>query len=263
MMNVFSKSDISHTVAYKAQMNRKSQANPYRPLPDSEQITNPARIIQILARLTKHYTPVKVQIPGHKVHYNSGIVNVDEKQVLLDELLPNTGHQLLVTEGTLQVTGNYNGTVFQFFTSLEAVDDMGKIITYHTKLPALLEYRQRRQDFRVPIPMSKKLHVIIDNGCNEVVKGELHDLSHGGAGIIYLTETTSMEAARRYECSIELPDSDLIYCTVELRYSKDLSAKHTKSIGVQFIGLSPLQEQIIGHCIIELERDLIRKRARL
>ena len=243
-------------------MIRKVQASPYKSLPDSEKITSPAKISRMLARLTRHYSPVRVHIPGHKKHYNSCIVNVDEEHVLLDELLPTTGHQLLVTEGALQVTGNYDGSIIQFFTTLERVDDKDKIITYHMNLPSVLEYRQRRQNFRVPIPMSRKLHVIIDNDSDEVDKGELHDLSHGGAGIIFLAETAIVEAGRPYECAIELPDADLIYCTVELRYSKELASKQAKIIGVQFVGLSPLQSQLIGHCIIELERDfIIRKRS--
>lgn len=240
----------------------KVQASPYRSLPDSEQITNPVKISRILARFTRRYTPVRIRIPGHKEHYNSCIVNVDGKHVLLDELLPSTGHQLLVTEGALQVTGNHDGIVIQFFTTLEHVDDKDKIITYYMKLPSVLEYQQRRQGFRVPIPMSRKLHVIIDNDSDEVARGELHDLSHGGAGIIYLAQTAIMEAGRPYECAIELPDADLIYCTVELSYSKELASQQKKIIGVQFVGLLPLQSQLIGRCIIELERDfIIRKRS--
>ncbi|NOR23360.1 MAG: hypothetical protein GQ542_03030, partial [Desulforhopalus sp.] len=87
---------ILYTVIYKALMNTKAQINSYKSLADSEQITNPAKVSRLLERFTRRYTPLTVQIPGHKEHYTSCIVDIDGKDVLLDELLPTTGHQLLI-----------------------------------------------------------------------------------------------------------------------------------------------------------------------
>jgi len=238
----------------------KTQTSPYESLADSEQITDPAKISRLLERFTKRYIALTIQVPGHKEHYTSCIVGVDGKHVLLDELLPSTGHQLLVTERALQVTGQLDGIDIQLFMTLKRVADKDKLITYYMNLPKLLEYRQRRLDYRARIPMTMKLSVVIQNGSGKMVKGELHDLSFGGAGMIFLTDKTIMKTERQHECAIELPNGKRINCTAELRYSKNISSQRTQFIGVQFIGLLPAQSRLIGRCISELEREALRKR---
>lgn len=236
-------------------------SSPYKSLADSEQITEPAKVLRLLKRFTKRYTPLTVKVPGHQQHYTSCIVDVDSKQVLLDELLPTSGHERLITERALLVTGRLEGIVIQFFTTLEHVEDKDKMLTYHMKLPDLLEYQQRRQNFRARIPMTMKLPVVIEISENKTVEGELHDLSHSGAGMILLADKNILQPKSLYECAIKLPDGETIYCSVELRYLKDIRSRETLFIGVQFVGLLPRQSRIIGRCINELERELIRKRA--
>jgi len=52
-------------------MGSKKPGKSYRPLSDSEQITDPKKIIKLLERFTKHYTPLTVKIPKHKPQYTS------------------------------------------------------------------------------------------------------------------------------------------------------------------------------------------------
>lgn len=241
-------------------MTTKAQINAYASLADSEQITDPVKVTRLLERFTKRYTPLTVQIPGHKEHYTSSIVDVVGKDVLLDELLPSTGHQLLITERALQVTGKLDGIDIQFVSTLKHVGDKDNILTYYIELPSLLEYRQRRLGYRVRIPMTMKLPVSIKNKSGKIVKGELHDLSYGGAGLICLEDKIIMKTGELHKCTIDLPDGECIDCTAELRYSKDIPSRDTQFIGIQFVELSPVQSRIIGRCISELEREFIRKR---
>ncbi|MDX2485938.1 MAG: flagellar brake protein [Gammaproteobacteria bacterium] len=236
------------------------RTNPYKSLADSEQITDPAKILRLLKRFTKRYTPLTVQIPNPKEHYTSCIVGIDGKYILLDELLPSPGNELLVTERALLVTGKIDGIVIQLFTTLKRVDDKDKILTYYMKLPSLLEYQQRRQTYRASIPITRELPVIIENNHGILLKGELRNLSHGGAGMILLADKTIMENGRLYECTIELPDGMQIYCTAELCFTKNIASRNKQYIGVQFVELLPMQSRLIGRCISELERELIRKR---
>lgn len=230
-------------------------------MPDSEQITDPARVVPLLDRLAKRHTPLTVQVPGHEQLYTSYIVDVDRLYVLLDELLPSIGHQLLLTERALKVTGKLDGIEIHFVTTLERVDVQDKVVTYHMSLPRQLEYRQRRLAYRVHIPMAKTLRVIIDNADGTVNEGVLHDLSRGGAGMIFPADNITVEKGLLHDCAIELPGDEWLYCAVELRYSKNIPARNRQLIGAQFANLFPVQAQLISRCISELERELIRKRA--
>ena len=228
---------------------------------DSEQITDPAKVARLLERLARRYTPLSVKVSGHEERYTSCIVGVDGSYVLMDELLPSGGHQLLLAKRSLEVEGKLDGIDIQFITTLQRVDEQDNVLTYYMNLPARLEYRQRRQAYRVHIPMTRKLSVIIDNPDDAVIEGLLYDLSHGGAGIIFPAGKVIVEPGQLRECAIELPDDAWLYCAVELRYAKDVSSRDRQHIGARFSKISPAQAQLVGSCINELERELIRKRA--
>ena len=228
---------------------------------DSEQITDPGRVARLLERLARRYTPLSVKVSDHEERYTSCIVGVNGSYVLMDELLPSGGHQLLLAERTLEVEGKLDGIDIQFITTLQRVDDQDNVLTYYMNLPARLEYRQRRQAYRVHIPMTKKLRVIIDNTDDTVIEGVLYDLSHGGAGIIFPAGKIIVEPGQLRECAIELPNDVWLYCAVELRYAKNTSSRDRQHIGARYSQISPAQAQLIGSCINELEREFIRKRA--
>lgn len=239
----------------------KEQKSPYKPLPDSEQITDPDKIVHLLERFTQHYTPLTVQIPGQQKRFSSCIVDVTSKFILLDELLPTSGHELLTAKGAALITGKLDGIIIQCFTTLKRVEEEDKLLTYYMKLPHLLEYQQRRQAYRARIPISRDLPVFIENKNGKMVKGELRNLSHGGAGMIFMTEKTIMERGKQHNCTIMLTNGERISCTAELRFSKNIASHDKQYIGVQFIGLEPIQSRLIGRCINEIERELISKRA--
>ena len=230
-------------------------------MPDSEQIIDPGRVTRLLERLARRYTPLSVKVSGHEELYTSCIVGVDGSYVLMDELLPTGGHQLLLAERRLEVEGKLDGIDIQFTTTLKRVDDQDNVLTYCMNLPARLEYRQRRQAYRVHIPMTRKLSVIIENPDDTAVEGLLYDLSHGGAGIIFPAGKIIVEPGQLRECAIELPDDAWLYCAVELRYAKETSSRDRQHIGARFSQISPAQAQLVGTCINELEREFIRKRA--
>jgi len=218
-------------------------------------------MVRLLERMVKRHTPLTTQVPGHEELYTSYIVDVDRLYVLLDELLPSSGHELLLEERSLRVTGKLDGIEIRFITTLERVDVQDKMVTYHMGLPRQLEYRQRRMNYRVHIPMTKKLRAIIDNEDGTVNEGELHDLSRGGAGLIFPDDKPVVEPGLLQECAIELSDEEWLYCAVELRYSKNFPPRERQLIGARFFDLGPAQERLIGRCISELEREFIRKRA--
>ena len=228
---------------------------------DSEKITDTGRMVRLLERLAKQHTLLTVVIPGHQEHYTSCIVKVSRPYVLLDELIPNTGHPLLVSERALDVRGKLDGIDIRFITTLKRVESKKNAITCHVNLPGHIEYRQRRLDYRVNIPMVRMLRVIIDGQAGGVFEGVLHDISHGGAGMLFPAGAVSVEPGRLHECAIELPGDVWLYCTVELRYAKKNRSPGQQLIGARFDKLCPAQQQLVGHCIKELERESIRKRA--
>jgi len=239
-------------------MTTKAHSRSYQSLPDCEQITDTVRVVNLLERLAKQHTFLTVEIPGHGEHYTSSIVAIDSACVLLDELLPTTGHKVLLAERTLQVTGKLEGIDIRFITTLERVDNRDDMVTYHAKLPGKLEYRQRRSGYRAHVPMAQSLRVILDCSDGTVVEGILHDLSYSGAGIIFPDGPPAVKHGLLHDCAFELPDDVWLYCDVELRHA--IPSRDRQLVGARFVKLSHPQQRLVGHCISKLEQEFIRKR---
>jgi c-di-GMP-binding flagellar brake protein YcgR len=241
-------------------MNTKSPAFSDKPLPDSELITDPVRVARLLDRLAKHHSLLTVVMPGHAEAFTSSVVDVVEPHVLLDELLPNSGHQLLLAQKRLQVTGKLEGIDIRFISELDTFDEQDGMVTYRVKLPARLEYRQRRSDFRAHIPISLAIRVVMVDDRENIFEGELYDLSRGGAGIILPFDEAVLVPENWYYCAIELPGASWLFCDVEPRHWKPLHAPGKHLAGARFADLTPMQARLVGRCISELEREQMKKR---
>ncbi len=241
-------------------MNTKSSAFPDKPLPDSELITDPVRVARLLDRLAKHHSLLTVEIPGQSEVFTSSVVEVSDTHVLLDELLPGSGHPLLLAQKKLQVTGKLEGIDIRFVSGLDTFDEQDGMVTYRVKLPARLEYRQRRSDFRAHIPISSVIRVVLLDERENIFEGELYDLSRGGAGIILPFDEAVLVPERWYDCAIGLPGESWLFCEVEQRHWKELHAPGKHLVGAQFADLTPMQTRLIGRCISELQREQMKKR---
>ena len=241
-------------------MTLRVRTSSYKTLADSEVISDPARVVPLLDRLSKRHVPLTVSISGHGEYYTSYIVGDDQRELLLDELLPSAGQPQLEAKRELQATAKLDGIDIRFVTSLKGVDRKQKMLTNTMKLPQQLEYRQRRMSYRVPIPMSRKLLAIIFSRDGQCFEGVLHDLSHGGAGMVFPDGEPVVEPGLLHDCAIELLDDEWLYCTVELRYSKNIPSRGRQLIGARFPDLSQAQARLVGRCINELEREFIRRR---
>lgn len=254
-------SQPSHKITCFTTMTEQAASNSYKHSLDSECIKDQTRIVRLLEQLARRNTALTVQIPNHKGLYTSCTVAVDKPYVLLDELMPSNGHPLLLKERTLKISCKLDGVDIGFIASLKRVEERDNLLTYYMSLPKQLEYRQRRQDYRIHIPISKTLQVIMDNGDDAVNEGALHDISHGGTGMIFPVTYITVEPGHMVECAIELPGKIWLYCSVELRYSKKVRSQQRQLIGARYNDLTPAQTRLIGRCISELEREYMRKRA--
>ncbi len=237
---------------------------------NDELLTDSRGIARLLEQLSRRYTPLTVQIAGHEALFTSCSVGIEGAYLMLDELLPSVGHKWLLEEGEIKVTGKLDGIDINFKASLAHVDEQDNVVTYYMHLPEQLEYKQRRSAYRVHIPMSKQMRVVLDDGdgttvdsageFDDLTEGVLHDLSQGGAGLILVDTETTVQTGVVKECAIELPD-EWLYVSVEFRYTKNVGVLKRQLIGVNFTGLRPAQTRLIGRFISELERELMRKRA--
>ena len=147
-----------------------------------EVLKDPLRINALLARIREARVLLTVIVPGGSGRYNSLLVesNPDDGYLLLDELTPLDGHNLVIRQRQIRVYASIQGVQIDFQAEVsEIVEDSGGI-GYRVPYPREITYLQRRSAFRVLLPRSTALPIRIELADEFQHQGYVVDISAGG-----------------------------------------------------------------------------------
>ncbi len=237
-------------------------------LPDNhegktEKITNPARIAGLLLRIQEGNSLLNVSLPDFAGAYNSAIVEVHAQQnyLVLDELNPKSGHELLLKAGRLLAHTRLKGVDIRFEAVVESTGEREGSAVYRMVLPTTIDYHQQRAFYRATVGKAKIIKVSIERTSGEQVTGYLNDISVGGVGMRFNNDT--MAALMRGEtvprCRIQLPSGDNIICAIEIRFVSVGVDGNCRMAGARFVRLSQTQELTIARYVAALDRELAKK----
>jgi c-di-GMP-binding flagellar brake protein YcgR len=228
-------------------------------------IREAARIRRLLNDLKDAKALVTVSVPGAGELFNSAILGVKagpEGPVLLDELKPSHGHELLLGARRLQVQGRLEGLSVRFETELLSSGVAKGLAFYRVRLPEELEHDQKRQYYRVRVGLNLKLPVVVLDQADLTLDGELRDISVGGIGAAF-TPGVPIESGMAIEaCWIDLPGGESVSCGLKVRHTEVDTPHRELHVGASFVGLTPAQERVVQRCIHTLEREEIRRKTR-
>ncbi|MDH5190457.1 MAG: flagellar brake protein [Gammaproteobacteria bacterium] len=228
----------------------------------TEKISNPARITAILKNIIEARTLLRVTLPGSPKGYNSALLEVNREgnYVLLDELNPKEGHDILLKAKKLAVFTHLNGVDVGFIGHLADAFYQDDIAVYRVQLPKILNYHQLRQHFRIPIGITEiPVKIIIDNEIT--LEGELHDISSGGLCIRFTTEVpANLKRGKLADsCVVDFPDGNRLESKFEIRYRGNEDEKKRTLIGGQFVNLERNKQRMIERYVASLDREMRRK----
>ena len=207
---------------------------------------------------------VNITIPGTEGVYNSAVVEVNPTagHFLLDELHPNDGHDHFLRARKLMAFTRLKGVELSFACRLGDVTREDGMSLYRIPLPGLINYRQRRANYRVHVGAGLLVPVVLRDSDLQQLEGKLFDISAGGIGAkIKASKAAAAEEGMIIpECEIQLPSGDIIACELELRFVSPPDAQGNVRIGGRFKALDKAQERIVEHFVVALERELLRKR---
>lgn len=230
----------------------------------TEKITHASQIAGLLRRILDSRVLLSVQVPGHAGIFNSLLlqVNADQKFIVLDELNPAAGHQLARQVGRLQVHCQSQGVEISFGCDIDTGSDRGGISYYRAPLPTVLQYLQRRLNYRVRMVLDKEIPVHLQLDASTEAEGQLFDLSLGGVGF-NLTSDIRLERGQTLDpCVIRLPTGDTLQVRLEIRFVQTDDRRPTQRIGARFVGLEPQQGNMLRRLVTHLEREMLRRKAR-
>ncbi|WP_018873711.1 flagellar brake protein [Thioalkalivibrio sp. ALJ16] len=183
-------------------------------------VDNPDRIAGILKDLDHKLTLISVRLDEDGPLFGSALVRLDPtaREVFLDELTPPRAHGLVHTGSGLRVFAALRGVAVRFSTTVTRIEQEQQGALYVCPYPESLYYLQRRETFRVHIPMAQRPKVELNTkGWSEPVIGELTDLSVRGMCIELPTSTLDS-----LEIGTFLAFSNLLLPEVRERLSGDL-----------------------------------------
>ncbi|MFN2309366.1 MAG: flagellar brake protein [Gammaproteobacteria bacterium] len=229
----------------------------------TEKVTQAPQIIGLLRRLRDQRTLLSVRVPGHQGVFNSLLLEVDPERnlILLDELNPRAGHEQALAARRLQVHSQSQGIELSFACTVEIGVGQSGIAFYRAALPESIDYLQRRGSYRVRVGMNLAVPVQMPMAETLTLEGELLDLSMGGLGAS-LEAKSPLAQGQLLTCIIQLPKADPLQVEIEIRFARADPHKPTQRIGASFRNLLPPQQAQLRRLVTQLEREMLRRKAR-
>ncbi len=215
-------------------------------------------IYVILRRAFVDHCPLTVYINDRPEAYTSAILEIVPEQayLVLDELTPTDGHNLLLTEPRISVRAIVEGIELHFATRVTQFGEQDGLPYYRVEFPKFVDYAQRRCQYRVMVPLNQGFEVSFDLSDERQLLGELRDLSVGGlcARIRSGELQPKIDARQIASCRILLPSQQSIVMDVELLAMDATVRSRVPRLRTRFIDLSPTAARRVAQLCAEIER---------
>ncbi|NOX08555.1 MAG: hypothetical protein GXP22_03545 [Gammaproteobacteria bacterium] len=227
--------------------------------PQWEKITRPAQIINLLNRSKEDHDLINITLSGDKQIYHSSILRIQaqETTILLDELVPASGHKHITPASRIQVRLRCRGAEIRFLTRIKKISSHKGIAIYHADLPDSIHHLQRREYFRIKTH-SDSLQLTIPLAGSSI-RGQLSDISRGGVGIIISAATSLSSGQFLPSCRLILPQEIIINGSLSIRSSRKGRVNNTLHIGGILSDISRQERNTLDRYVTKLERALIRR----
>lgn len=225
-------------------------------------ITEPDKIAKLLSEI-EHGSPlcsVQVHPPGED--FSSSILGVkqDKRIIILDELMPKQGNDLLLLNRSLKLSTFHKGIHLSFNLSGIEVGHSRGINYYKAPFPERVFYPQRRRTPRLEISSIDIPFSGVVQRTSSTIGGSLFDLSRGGAGVYVPVNRARVQRGDTIKnCQMTIEDYTMDF-DLSVRFVKPVSPASTKvQIGGLFENLSAKSLSRLSYFITSLERVEIRK----
>jgi c-di-GMP-binding flagellar brake protein YcgR len=223
----------------------------------------PSHISVLLRRLLDQRCLLTAQIGTQAERYTSAILEVSHEgeYLVLDELMPE-GHPHLVKDTPIQLRALLDGIEVRFASRIAQIGRQSGLPFYKVPFPSRIDYPQRRQSYRVPVPMQIGLPTSLWLPDERVISGELRDLSPEGIGMrvrLGVPDKTT-DSGQVAICQIIIDDAIEFVTDLEVCHIFPPARGKAPRLGGRFVRLRPEQARRIEQFCAELMRRQRRAR---
>lgn len=225
---------------------------------------NQQKIKTTIKEFCEKKLPLSITIDNNHTTFMSTLIAFDpeEKWLIIDTLIPDAGNKYLKESEYFKITCNQNNSVNSFSSSY--IDE----VTYSTypsikiRYPETIEIVQRRSYVRVDPSITKPIVISFESGklSQLEINIPVRDISEGGVSLILpvdigkkLSKGTVFD-----KVSISIPDRGKIITKGIIRSLLQESSEK-QICGVELLGLTEDQMDIIYRYVVERQKEKLRK----
>jgi c-di-GMP-binding flagellar brake protein YcgR len=235
---------------------------------DPYRIQSRKEIIALLRGISGHNNFIRMLINGGHDTIVTSILKIDETDdtVLIDCAPTPELNRRIVDSKKLSFETVHDNIRILFSVAQVQSCMHDNLPAFRMPLPRSLIRLQRRDFFRVPMPVTNPVHCTIvipyDDQATTVVV-TLHNISGGGIAIVDEKKALDPTPGRLYpNCRIDLPGGAPLSVTLQVRSMQEVTLTNGKGInrlGCMFVDLPGSVLNAIQRYITKLERDLNAK----
>ncbi len=226
-------------------------------------LTDPKQIEALLLSIEQASPLCTIIFEDMDEQFSSSILDVqmENKQLVLDELLPKEGNALLLQKNKLKLSCIHNGIRIAFMLNgIEPGSSRG-IAYYKMPIPSRVYYPQRRASPRILITTLDIQFSGVSSRTQITVGGTIYDLSRGGIGINVGNNIARLQRGDLIRnCRMSLQNEALSF-DISVRFVKTSRTRSRQTlIGAYFENLNPKERNKLESFVASLEREEIRNR---
>lgn len=226
-------------------------------------VNSRTEILFLLRAIQKRKLLVNLDMPGSRQIIVTSVLAVNDaaNTLILDVARGDAlNHDLMSGKGAEFIT-QLDGVTISFETGPVSLCDFEKLPALRIALPKSLIRLQRREHFRVPMPIANPVKCIVpslSDEDSEPITTHIVDIGCGGVALADASGRLGPETGRMLTgCKLLLPDTDVIFTTLEVRNSAQIrlhNGAFQTRLGCMFINLPNDMAATLQRFVMNIER---------
>jgi len=225
-------------------------------------VTVRAEISHLLEQLARQHEFVCLYVDRSDNFALSSLLAVESDRLVFDMPKTSLGLHLTAVQ-QLYCVSSLQRVKLQFEVESPAVIDWQGGSAIVTSLPKDILRIQRRDFYRLSVPVANPLSCFVPTRHGEELEVSLSDISVGGVGMLgYVPGLRLIAGARINGVHIELPDTGTVVVDLEIRSREDVTMKNgirTVRVGAKFINPTSATQSLIQRYITRVERERLAR----
>lgn len=225
-------------------------------------VAGKVEILRMMEQLAEHHELLCIYVDATDRFGLSSVLAVTERSLVLD-MPSNALRNEIVAASQLYCVSSLQRVKLQFDADAPSEIEWQGQPALEVPLPQSVLRIQRRDYYRLTVPLGQPLSCFFPAGHGEEFEVSLVDISVGGIGILGYVPGLRLTAGTVYHgVRIELPEAGTVVGDIEIRSSYTVTLKNgikTVRTGGQFINLPGPMQSLVQRYITRVERERIAR----